>query len=231
MTYYRRRLARVHARDYTMYARAAADLLMQTVPSGSVIDVGCGAGDVVAVLGDDWDYLGIDASPDMIALAQARWPARRFLCGEGLDLPAGPVDAVLAIGEVLNYATDLAGLLTWARSCRAALRDSGVLLLDLAGPLRADPVPLTRVMRGADYRLTVTTRTDPGRRLLTRTIVLDDAQGSETEVHTLHLMDPLAVLAVLRGAGFEVTALPGYAPDLPFPRGWSGFLCRVILDS
>jgi hypothetical protein len=31
----------------------------------------------------------------------------------------------------------------------------------------------------------------------------------------------------LRAAGFDAVALPAYRDDLPFPRGWSGFLARV----
>lgn len=80
---------------------------------------------------------------------------------------------------------------------------------------------------GEDYRLEVTTVTDPSRRTLTRTIRIVDEAGEQTETHVLELIDPMEMLAALRSAGFDAIALPAYRDDLPFPRGWSGFLARV----
>ncbi len=229
MAYYRRRLAHIHVQDYTAYATAAASLLAAQ-PTGSVLDLGCGGGDLYAGL-PGWDYLGVDASPDMIALARSRYPGARFQLGDAIHLPAGQVDAIVAVGEVLNYATDLPGFIHWARQARRHLHPGGVVLLDLAGPSRADPQPQTRITSTSTYQIEVTVQADPQRRTLTRTIVVRDDGGSETEAHVLHLMDPLDVVAALRAAGFEVTALDRYAPDLRFARGWSGFLGRVILDT
>ena len=229
MAYYAQRLARVHAADFTMYAQAAGALLRDE-PAGTVIDVGSGAGDLVATL-EGWEYLGIDASPDMIAIARERYPHARFEQGDVHDLPNVHADAIVAIGEVLNYATDLPGLISWVRTVRERLRPGGLLLLDVAGPTRADPEPRSRTHSGDGYTLHVTTRTDPARRTLTRTIRLTDQHGIHTETHVLHLMDPIDVVAALTAAGFEVTPLDRYAPDLPFPRGWAGFLGLVRLDT
>jgi SAM-dependent methyltransferase len=239
VTYYRARLARIHAQDFAQYARAAAALLVAELGPGEglVVDLGCGAGDLApAVTAAGYDYLGIDASPQMVALARELHPGLDFRVGSAFDLPADrPVRAIVAVGEVLNYAMDpragTAGLLAWLRACRDALADGGVLLMDVAGPLRADPDPSTRAHAGPGYRLEVTTRTDPARRTLTRTITVHDATGEETEEHVLHLVDPYEVMAGLGSAGFRATALDRYHRDLPFPRGWSGFLARVILES
>lgn len=229
MAYYRRRLAAIHAADYTMFARAAGARLSRE-PAGRVLDVGCGAGDLLEAL-DGWDYIGVDASPDMIELARQRYPRTRFVQADLRDLPDEQVDAIVAVGEVLNYAIDLPGLIEWLRLARQRLRSGGVLLFDVAGPTRADPEPRTSITTGEGYRLEVTVSTDPERRQLTRHITLTDAEGTQTETHVLHLMDPVDVVAALHRAGFDVTPLDRYADDLPFPRGWSGFLCRVILET
>jgi trans-aconitate methyltransferase len=167
----------------------------------------------------------------MIALARQRFPQARFIQADAAGLPDDQVTAIVAVGEVLNHATDLPGFIAWAAAARSRLRPGGVLLVDLAGPTRADPEPRTSVRQGQDYRLEVTVSTDAERRTLTRTITITDLAGTETETHVLHLMDPVEVVAALRSVGFEVTALNGYSADLPFPRGWSGFLGRVILES
>ncbi len=238
MTYYQRRLSAVHARDYTAYAQAAATLVVRELngQTGTVVDLGCGAGDLApTVTAAGFDYLGVDLSPDMLALARSRYPDARFEQGSAFDYPQeGSAIAVVAVGEVLNYLTDprvgLAGLMPWLRRCRDLLAPDGLLLMDLAGPLRADPQPATRVSRGDGYTLKVTTSTDAARTLLTRAITLTDAEGTQTEIHELALIEPLEIMAAMRAAGFEVTALSRYSEDLPFPRGWSGFLARVILE-
>jgi len=235
MTYYDVRLARIHAQDYTQYAIAAAERLLAEVGPGQgvIVDLGCGAGDLAdVVIPAGYDYVGVDLSPSMVALAQHRRPGIRVLQGSAFDLPeVEGTCAIVAVGEVVNYAVDpragLAGLHAWLRACRRALPQGGVLLLDVAGPLRADPEPATRVTQGSDYRLEVTTVTDPERRTLTRTIRIVEDTGEQTETHVLELIDPMEVLAALRSAGFDAVALRAYREDLPFPRGWSGFLARV----
>lgn len=239
MTYYRARLARIHAADYAQYARAAGQLLIDELADtrGLVLDLGCGAGDLAAdVRAAGFQYVGVDLSPDMIALARSRYPGTRFEQGSAFDLPeTGKVAAIVAVGEVVNYAVDpragVVGLTNWLRACRERLAPGGVLLLDVAGPMRADPDPVTRVVDGEGYRIEVTVMTDPARQLLRRTITVEDRSGSETEVHELHLVDPVDVMAALNTAGFVAKPLDRYGPDLPFPRGWSGFLARVIIDT
>jgi SAM-dependent methyltransferase len=235
MTYYEARLAQIHAQDYTQYAIAAGQRLITELGPGKgvIIDLGCGAGDLADVVtAAGYEYLGVDLSPSMIALAHDRRPGITVLQGSAFDLPdVHPTRAIVAVGEVVNYAADpragLVGLHSWLRACRRALSPGGVLLLDVAGPLRADPEPATRVNTGDDYRIEVTTVTDPTRRTLTRTIRVTDDTGEQTETHVLELIDPMEMLAALRSAGFEAVALPAYREDLPFPRGWSGFLARV----
>lgn len=239
MTYYRARLARIHASGFTQYARAAGRLLIDelTEERGLVLDLGCGAGDLVdAVVPAGFEYVGVDLSPDMLALARRRYPGQRFEQGSAFDLPdTGKAMAIVAVGEVVNYAVDpragVAGLTGWLRACRERLAPGGVLLVDVAGPMRAGPDPVTQVINSEGYRLEVTVLTDPARRVLRRTIRIEDASGSETETHELRLIDPLDVMAALNAAGFAASPLDRYGPDLPFPRGWYGFLARAILDT
>jgi SAM-dependent methyltransferase len=239
MTYYRYRLARIHAADFAGFARAAGQRLLTELGEGGglVIDLGCGGGDVADVVtAAGFDYLGIDASPDMVTLARQSHPAARFEQRSAFDVGDLPTArAIVAVGEVVNYATDpragAAGLYDWLRACRRLLQPGGVLLIDVAGPMRADPEPRTQVYTGQDYRLEVSVATDRERQVLTRTIRISDANGEDVEVHELHLIDPLEVMAALRSAGFEVTPLAHYTPEAPFPRGWSGFLARVTLES
>jgi SAM-dependent methyltransferase len=50
-------------------------------PGGVIVDVGCGTGANIAAFADEYRCIGIDASPEAIALAQKRFPAVQFTAG------------------------------------------------------------------------------------------------------------------------------------------------------
>jgi len=68
----------------------------------SVLDVGCGPGDLCGYFrerGIDVDYTGVDIHPGMIERARRAWPGARFVERDILDGPARPeADYVLASG-------------------------------------------------------------------------------------------------------------------------------------
>jgi glycosyltransferase involved in cell wall biosynthesis len=84
------------------------------VPRGaSVLEVGCGAGDLLAALGPSRG-LGVDFAPEMVRVARERFPAERH---PGLEFRVDDAEALQA-GETFDYvvASDLLGELTdiWA---------------------------------------------------------------------------------------------------------------------
>lgn len=71
--------------------------------SDSILDVGCGIGDLSSVLGDFDNYVGVDRVPEMVRQARRRYPSRTFY---ELDLAevGETFDWVLA-SQVLNHRT------------------------------------------------------------------------------------------------------------------------------
>jgi SAM-dependent methyltransferase len=58
------------------------------VPVGeykSILDVGCGVGDLCDHIPEGVEYTGIDEEPEMIRFAQIRHPSRSFICTDILD--------------------------------------------------------------------------------------------------------------------------------------------------
>jgi cyclopropane fatty-acyl-phospholipid synthase-like methyltransferase len=65
-------------------------ILARTIgPQDSILDAGCGWGRLLTLLPPSWNggYLGIDLSPDFIALARKRHRGRTFWCASLLNLP------------------------------------------------------------------------------------------------------------------------------------------------
>lgn len=71
----------------------------------SVLDLGCGAGRLASYLGDQCgEYLGIDASPEMVAAARRNFPGLHFEVQDILKLKRDmfSTDVILLMGNVLD---------------------------------------------------------------------------------------------------------------------------------
>lgn len=91
-----------------------------------LLDVGCGAGAMIAVLERFGSVQGFDLSPESIEYCRNRFPASRFAVGAIPDVLAQvePVDVACAF-DVIEHIEDSVGAL---RAMRAALRPDGLLL-------------------------------------------------------------------------------------------------------
>lgn len=104
---YRRRAARYDLELAVLEPvrrQAIAALALQ--PGDTVVDVGCGTGlsfeGLLAGVGPTGRVLGIEQSPDMIALARERvaahhWPNVELVCAPSEEAPAGPGAAQAAL--------------------------------------------------------------------------------------------------------------------------------------
>ena len=105
-------------------------LLLRAVPPGCarVLEVGCGAGDLAALLAGRADRVdAVDRSPAMVAAARARVPANvRVVEADVLDLPLpdGEYDAVVGTSVLHHLPLEEA-----LRVLAAALRPGGVLAM------------------------------------------------------------------------------------------------------
>lgn len=112
----------------------AATLLMQTIAGDgprTVLDAGCGtglAGRALRAAGFHGALLGVDLSPDSVALAAERGIYDEVVVGDlqqPLAYTDAAVDAVMCVG-VLTYVPDVAAI--WGEFCRVT-RAGGVIVL------------------------------------------------------------------------------------------------------
>jgi SAM-dependent methyltransferase len=97
---------------------------------GSVADFACGTGRVLEFLGRYFPApVGIDVSPDMLALARARCPRAKLILGDVTTTPGlapGPYDLITAFRFFLNAEPPLRSeVLAWMR---ASLRPWGLVV-------------------------------------------------------------------------------------------------------
>ncbi len=74
--------------------------ILESYAPGSVLDVGCGNGKLLAELSQKYHATGIDISREMVEIAKAKGLDARHCYLHELD---ASYDAVLAVADVLNY--------------------------------------------------------------------------------------------------------------------------------
>jgi SAM-dependent methyltransferase len=233
MAAYDEDLAYIHDQGYTQIAEAAATSVRGLLPPhASVVELGCGSGVTARRLTDaGHEVLGIDQSPALIALARRRAPRAEFRVGSFVGEPIPECDAVLAIGEVLNYLFDegntRAAMPPLFARIHAALRRGGLLVFDLAAPGLV-PGGLTRTWTtGPDWAVLAENREEG--ELLTRRVTSFRRHGAgyrrSEEVHRQRLYRPAEVLPLLRAAGFRARTRRRYGEVSP-GRGRHVYVAR-----
>lgn len=103
--------------------------LRKEVSSGSVLDVGCGRGDLLTLMAGDFSLHGIELSPDGLEQAARRVPDARLVAA---DIEQGspfarPFDAITAINVLEHLGKPAAGL----TSIASMQEPGGVLVVHL----------------------------------------------------------------------------------------------------
>ena len=238
---YKQDLAYIHNVGFGTFAERSAPgvlhLLREAgITSGLVVDLGCGGALWARRLIDaGYRVLGIDLSPDMIALARKRVPDGSFRVGSFLDVSFPDCVAITALGECFNYVFDRrnsrSSLSRLFHRAFQALRPGGLLVFDVAEPGRAKGS--SRSFReGTDWACLTEYVQDEQRQLLTREVTAFRKVGRhyrrtrETHVQQLYRASQLA--GDLRKVGFRVRTVRGYG-DFPFAKAHAGLIARKPL--
>jgi ubiquinone/menaquinone biosynthesis C-methylase UbiE len=188
----------VDAQPVAVKLRTRSYELLGDFTGRTVVDAGCGGGRAVAELAERGAHaIGVDLDPEMIAVAQERWPAGEFHVGNACELPleTGSVSYYRA-DKVLHALDDPARAVAEARRVlapggRAVLlgQDWDTIVIDSDDPettrrlvhAKADSLPSPRVARRYRNLLLDAGFTDP-----------------VVEVHTAVLTDDTALALLYR---------------------------------
>jgi SAM-dependent methyltransferase len=121
-------------------AEAAAYARAQ-LPDGvkTVLELACGTGSILAQLRADYDVVGVDLSPQMLAIAAEKLPGIRLVQGDMTAVRLGETfDAVLCLYDSINH---LLRFEDWERlfdTALAHLAPGGVFVFDMNSKERLD---------------------------------------------------------------------------------------------
>ena len=229
-------IAYIHDVAFSGFANAAAPNLIAMlrahgISSGTIVDLGCGAGAWARHLVDaGYDVLGIDISPAMLRIARAKVPEARFRQASLLRATIPPCSAVTSIGECLNYLFDARNnhrqRSRLFRRIYSSLKPGGVFLFDVAIN-NVQFKPRKNYSLGKDWLIAVAVTKERGR--LARNMVslrrINSNYRMRQETHRQLLFDPSEIRTELSNAGFKVQLLYGYG-KFRFDSLHRGFLAR-----
>jgi len=158
-----KRLEALYRTGDAVRRRRLVRVALGAAPGERILDVGCGPGFYCAELldevGPEGSLVGVDSSPQMLALAARRCDGHdnaQFCTGDATSLPVadGGFDAAVCV-QVLEYVPDVSAAL---RELRRALRPGGRLVawdVDWATVSwhSCDPTRMVRVLKSWDEHL------------------------------------------------------------------------------
>ena len=215
---YREDLAFIHDAGFSEFAESASMGILEIlwrhgIRQGLVLDVGCGSGVLSRELvRAGFDVVGFDASPAMIDLSRAKVPNARFEVARFAEADLPPCEAVVSIGEVLNYAP-----FDEVRAFMGRIR-TRLLLFDVA----ESPNDHESRVGGDDWTVIALQQSNT-RRILTFREIDGEVRRSE-EVHELWLHDRKALVALLGEIGFRVKVQRSYG-SRRLPTGHAVYEC------
>ena len=170
----------------------------------SLLELGCGTGQILAALPEVTALTGIDRSPQMLAQARARVPRARLIEADMADFDLDEsFDAVICVFDTLNHLTDFARWCVLFDRVAAHLRTGGLFVFDLntVGQLQrlAQSVPWTLEVTGATVTQHVE-RIGDGR--VDWHVVIDEG-GVRRHERIGELAMPLTTVAAALAAEFE----------------------------
>jgi len=235
---YREDVAHIQAVGFGDFARSAAPEILRVLRSGAipvrrVVEVGCGAGPLTAVLvSAGFEVTAIDVSGELLRLARAASPVAEFVEGSIYDVEIPACDAILAIGEPLTYHDNEDGdsrLQEFFRLASDVLPKGGMLIFDLIE--LGEPSLCARSWKsGDDWAVLLETTEDQRLHTLVREIEtfrkVGDGYRRRRETHRVRLFDTSEVCRWLEAAGFHANTAVGYGEFRLPPRRRAFFCAR-----
>ncbi len=122
--------------EYSFYSRICSDYQVT-----SVMEIGCGTGNLAPLFTQNfYDYLGLDYSEHMLALAHEKFPSGNFVQGDMRNFKvARDIDAILITGRSTSYLLTDADMNNTLGSISNALEGNGHFIFDFIDATRFIP--------------------------------------------------------------------------------------------
>ncbi|MDJ0619066.1 MAG: class I SAM-dependent methyltransferase [Calothrix sp. MO_192.B10] len=181
----------------------------------------------------NYHVLGVDISQSLIDIARKRVPDAEFLVESIFQVEIPPCNAVISIGECVNYLFDTdnntQNLANLFQRIHNALALGGVFIFDIAEPGQVTNGKTQSFTAGEDWIVVVEKEEDIKQGILTRRIITFRQVGEQyrrdDETHHLRLYPATEMEKQLRQVGFQVETRDNYG-NFHLPKAHRAFIAR-----
>ena len=182
--------------------------------AGSLLELGCGTGSILARLDTTTELTGLDRSPEMLAIAARKVPGARLVEGDMADFDLGRrFDVVACVFDSINHLLDVAQWSALFECVHRHLEEGGLFVFDVnsVGELRrlgGEP-PWVYDFEGGTAIIDVTfAQSDDGSAITDWDIrIFEQVDATHYELHHERIGElalPLARVRALPGHRFEL---------------------------
>ena len=239
--WYKQDLAYIHDIGFRDYALKSAPGVLQIlnqnkIYEGLIVDLGCGSGlSAQELTKANYHVLGVDISPSFIDIAKKRVPDADFLVESLFQVEIPPCNAVISIGECLNYLFDTDNstqtLVNLFQRIHKALAVGGLFIFDIAEPGQVNHGKTQIFTEAEDWVILVEKEEDVKQEILTRRIITFRKVGEnyrrDDETHHLRLYPATEVEKNLSQVGFQVQKMDNYG-QFTLPKAHTAFMARKL---
>ena len=122
-----------HWKDYEDDVRRLEEFIKahQNSSGNALLDIGCGTGNHLVRLVDDYDCVGLDCSAEMLALAAEKLPDVELIMGDMKDFDLGrQFDVIISMFSTMGYAKTLQDLDAVTGNIARHLGKGGVAIVE-----------------------------------------------------------------------------------------------------
>lgn len=231
-------LANIHDLGFGEHSIKASKKILtilkdKEILDGKIVELGCGSGILAKILfNEGYEIYGIDISSEMIRLSKEKLLKGTFIKDSIWHTIIPPCEAVLSIGEVLNYEFD--GDITYSqvkgllKKIYTSLSLKGVFIFDIL--CQEEPINegvVKNFTEGEGWFVAVE-RTETCQRLIRRIISFRKHQGcyrKTIENHNVKKFDKDQIKQILSELGFKVKVLSSYG-DYSLRQGHLVFIAE-----
>ncbi|MDJ0734129.1 MAG: class I SAM-dependent methyltransferase [Nostocaceae cyanobacterium] len=235
--WYKQDLAYIHDTGFRDYALKSAPgileiLHLNKIYEGLIVDLGCGSGLLAQeFIKANYHVFGVDISQSMIDIARKRVPNAQFLVESLFQVEIPSCNAVVSIGECLNYLfdtnNDKQALVNLFHRIHQALAPGGVFIFDIAESGQVSNGISKHFTEGENWIVLVEKQEDIQAKILTRRIITLRQVGEhyrrDDEIHYLRLYERTEIAKELLQIGFQVKIMNNYG-QFNLPKAHAAFI-------
>lgn len=119
--------------DYSSIVTTTKQLLHTYVPKGSnILELGCGTGNILKELKNDYTLSGLDNSEGMLTIASQKVPQASLYEADMTNFTLSEkFDAIYCVFDTINHLTSFAQWKRMFKSVHAHLKEDGIFIFDM----------------------------------------------------------------------------------------------------